>query len=53
MTPLQRKWEDILASHSVPAVDGGDTALNRAIFFGNPDSFEEEDDDFSTFMDNH
>jgi hypothetical protein len=51
MTPLQRKWDDILASHGLPAVDGGDTALNRAMFFGNPDSFEEEDDDFSTFMD--
>ena len=51
MTPLQRKWEDILASHGLPAEDGGDTALNRAMFFGNPDNFEEEGDDFSTFMD--
>jgi hypothetical protein len=50
MTHLQREWEDILESHGLPA-EHGDTALDRACYFGNPRTYTDEDSEFSTFID--
>jgi hypothetical protein len=50
MTDLQREWEDILESHSVPA-DRGDTVLDRATYLGNPRAYTDEDSEYSTSID--